>query len=104
MKVPVRLAADPHGAMPSLIAAKRITRNQTSRRLRVSQKQHVLLLADVTLIPWSDFPSIYDPTLQLNVTVEGGQPFVLAANAVTHSKTHARPGDDDPDPRGDRCY
>jgi hypothetical protein len=46
----------------------------------------------------------YSEDQDLSVDVATGKPFVLSDAAPTYSKTHAWPGDDDPDPGQDRCY
>ena len=62
------------------------------------------LMTRARLVPIHEVSSHYDPRRALSVDACTGEPLVLAQSAVTHSKTAARPGDDDPDPGQDRCY
>ena len=49
---------------------------------------------------------IYDENLNLNIKIEKGVriPVCLQPSVITQSKTHAAPGDDDPDPDASICY
>ena len=67
-------------------------------------KVRAFLLNKAQLIPAVERLAVYDEDQHLSVVESTRQPIVLASLGITHSKTNAYPGDDDPDPGQDRCY
>lgn len=68
------------------------------------KKEQALLLTKAELIPAAGPLAVYDDARQLLVVEATGEPLVMTSAGVTHSKTSAAPGDDDPDPGQERCY
>lgn len=64
------------------------------------------LLSHAIRVEMKEPKGVYSPELQLNMVSPTDQtPLVSLQGAPpTHSKTAARPGDDDPDPGNDSCY
>lgn len=69
-------------------------------------RRPVFLLSQAVKIEPNGPDGHYHPELQINVvSKDDPAPLVTAGPRVpTHSKTNARPGDDDPDPGQPRCY
>ena len=67
-------------------------------------KEQAFLLKNAARLPTVECFSIYDEEQQLLVVESTGYPVVLTSMGITHSKTHAHPGDDDPDPGAEKCY
>ena len=72
----------------------------------MSNQKGTFLVSRAVKVETEDPIGVYDPTLQVNVvSLIDRTPLILSAEAPpTHSKTAARPGDDDPDPGNDPCY
>lgn len=73
----------------------------------MTQKRAFLLARARQIVTAMDLRGHYDDVAQLNVaqTVGDVQPLVMKKGlAITMSKTHAAPGDDDPDIEAEDCY
>jgi hypothetical protein len=72
----------------------------------MSNQKGTFLVSKSVKVETKDPIGIYDPKLQVNVvSLVDRTPLILSEAAPpTHSKTEARPGDDDPDPGYDLCY
>jgi hypothetical protein len=72
----------------------------------MTTKKPIFLLSKAVAVEPSGTDCRYDSDLQLNVLISDGiTPLVDSGeNLPTMSKTHAHPGDDDPDPGQDKCY
>lgn len=67
-------------------------------------RQRAFLMTKAEMIPAVENPSKYKEELDMSVVESTGEPIVLSALGITHSKTEAYPGDDDPDPGKEKCY
>lgn len=73
----------------------------------MTEKRAFLLARARKVIELQDMEKYYDEVQQLNVLVVGDEPQPLVTNdnfGYTESKTHAAPGDDDPDRESEGCY
>lgn len=68
------------------------------------KKGKVNVLKNAKLIPTARKTAVYDEDLHLSILATTGEPIVMTTLGITHSKTHAQYGDDDPDPGAERCY
>jgi len=69
--------------------------------------KRAFLLTGASCFELQDVQNFYDEKQQLNLVARSDDSLPLVATdgfARTESKTHAAPGDDDPDPEDEGCY